>query len=173
VSTCCAVHGQNILPPVRLPPSGGRTTRQPIGTFLQPLGPHISGPPGVTTLLLSCGSHAESALARRLISWERTLGRSLFSSISWRVAVLRLKMQAPSSSSAKPLGQLVAMQRPSFSIWRRPHSKGQTRSDLALIASSSSFVGSTGEMVSRASLANFWIDARAGAVCQSSSRRPS
>jgi hypothetical protein len=32
------VHGQSILPPLPLPASGSRIARQPIGTFLQPLG---------------------------------------------------------------------------------------------------------------------------------------
>jgi hypothetical protein len=94
--------------------------------------------------------HRGATLALRSGSCERTLGRSSSWSVSCRVAVLRLHMQSPSSSSSKPLGHLFAMQRPSFSIWRCPHSRGQMRSDLALIALSSSFVGSAGKMVSRA-----------------------
>ena len=52
MTTCFACHGQRILPPIPLPPSGCRIARQPIGNFLQPLGPQATCPVGVTIRFL-------------------------------------------------------------------------------------------------------------------------
>jgi hypothetical protein len=81
-------------------------------------------------------------------------------------------LHSPSAPISEPAGHALAMQRPFRSIWRGPHSSGQTRPGFPRIASSSSIVGSASPASSFASLANFLTEAVPSSVGHFSSTRP-